>query len=549
MAQGILYLHLRPEMAKAKNLPIRLPIRIEDASSLHPERSIPLEIIFRGLESQYQKEPDDYYRSYYLFFLFEMVKHNVDHGEIDDALRLVETAKHISPEDFRVPFYSGYIARSQGFWGEAEGHYRDAIQRNPTFGPACFELGEVLIEKGEEEEAIPIFEHLITLDLQFFPAYLKLGDLSMKSGNLEAAKLWYEQSLIRSSYSFSPAMVRLGVLFNTEQRFEQAEKFLRRAINVDSDLFEGHYNLAFTLQRLEQPFQAIIHLKQCTEMKPEAFGPKNQLFVLYKQMGLYDEAWELGASIDDERFSWNWFRFLLLMGQWGRAGELETKLDASCDVPASHLHSLVQLHMDSERRNGPVLPFHLQTYLSQSWVQGSVPETHRSVLRSIIEGVIPFPEMDQPVPLILLDLLLPIFSQYFSYPFELERAWTHFSVGVAGSMKFLALCRCFQTWVESILLDDSCAFEAMHERWIQDTMDISWSFSQKIYHWGREDLKDLDSLFEEWIHEETLDRWLFLLFNLWQTDLSEEELIQVHEFDQRIANWLRFFKAIQAEIN
>ncbi len=548
MAQEILYLHLRPELAKAKNLPIRLPIRIEDASSLHPERPIPLETIFRGLESQYQKEPDDYYRSYYLFFLFEMIKLHVDTKEIDDALQLVETAQQISPEDFRVPFYTGYIARSQGFWGEAEGHYRDAIQRNPTFGPACFELGEVLIEKGEEEEAIPVFEHLVTIDPLFLPAYLKLGDLSLKSGNLEEAKLWYEQSLVRSSHSFTPSLVRLGVLLNTEQRFEQATEILRQAIKVDTNLFEGHYNLAFALQRMEKPFQAIIHLKRCIEIHPDAFGPKNQLFLLYKQMGLYDEAWELGASINDEQFSWNWFRFLLVMGQWERAWEVEGKLDDSYNLPASHLHSIVQLQMNSERRDGPAPLFDLQTYLSQSRVQESVPETHRSVLHSIIKGVIPFPEMDQPVPFVLLDLLLPIFSQYFSYPFELERAWTQFSVGVAGSTQFLALCRCFQTWVESILLDDSCSFEAMHERWVQDTMEISWSFSQQIHHWGKEDLQDAETILEDWIHEETLSHWLFLLFSLWLSDLSEGELIQVNAMDQRIANWLRFFQTIKSEI-
>lgn len=547
MESGILYLQLRPEMAKGKNLPVRLPICIEDAPLLHPDQAIPLDIVFRGLERQYQTHPDEYYRSYYLFFLFEMVKSNIREEKTDHAQTLMDRAKTIAPQDYRVPFYLGILARNQGLLGEAENHFRLSILSNPRFQYGYFELGQILIEKAEYDEAVEVIEHLLEIDPDFLPAYIKLGDLFFQRGDLKSAKLCYEKSSDFSSETFTPARIRLGVLYHTEQRFEEARKVLEEALERAPESLEGHYNLAFSLYRLGKPFKAIHHLRRAVEIAPQIFGPKNELFLIYKNLGLYDEAYDFekiyGPDVE-ACFQINRIQMLALTGKHIEAKSLLDELDDSLGMLKVELRQRIERQQDAETRLGKAKPFDLVSYVSRGQIMNQVPAAHHHLLHAVAQGVIPHKELDQSASMIWLSILLPIFREFKDYPFDLERAWTQFAVGVTGSMEYLGLCRCLQSWMESIQFAQETTFDALHPMWVSNTMEICWSFSQRIYRWDKEDLQDSESLLELGEKPDTLEKWLMQVFNYWQAALDETELRRLSEIDPGIAKWVIFFNGV-----
>jgi len=62
----LVYLPLKPEMAKANNLPVKLPVLVEDMKNITDRDRIDLDVIIRGLEAQSRIERNDYYESYLL---------------------------------------------------------------------------------------------------------------------------------------------------------------------------------------------------------------------------------------------------------------------------------------------------------------------------------------------------------------------------------------------------------------------------------------------------------------------------------------------------
>ncbi|MDI9376125.1 MAG: hypothetical protein QM447_10420, partial [Thermotogota bacterium] len=106
----IIYLPLKPEMAKLNNLPVRLPILAEDLPLAIDRDKIELEVVLRGLKAHYINEPDDYYGSYLQFYCYEAFKKAIGDNELERSLGFLEDAAKIS-RDYRYHFYKGLYYR------------------------------------------------------------------------------------------------------------------------------------------------------------------------------------------------------------------------------------------------------------------------------------------------------------------------------------------------------------------------------------------------------------------------------------------------------
>lgn len=91
--------------------------------------------------------------------------------------------------------YNSYLFR---FWQTRESLYRRIIQIAPALPKGYLFLGETLNEKGRYNEAIDIFDRLLSLD-NWFPTYLKvyrdIGDAHAFSGQLPEAVKFYRSYL------------------------------------------------------------------------------------------------------------------------------------------------------------------------------------------------------------------------------------------------------------------------------------------------------------------------------------------------------------------
>ena len=140
---GIVYLDLKPDYAKLYNLPIKLPVLIEDFTSIDLKKPLPLDLIVRGLKFEYEHTKNDYYKSYLIYFLYEQFKLNLNRGNIERARLSLEQANSFN-DDYRKEFFNGVYLRTIGELKKAEVEFRKSIFKNPHFAYSRFELAKIL---------------------------------------------------------------------------------------------------------------------------------------------------------------------------------------------------------------------------------------------------------------------------------------------------------------------------------------------------------------------------------------------------------------------
>ncbi len=492
--KAIVYLPLDPEKAKENNLPVKLPVLVEDLPRILDENRIPLDVVLRGLESQYEVSKDEYYGSYYVFFLYEKFKLLLREGDFEEAEKVLQKAKSVL-YDYRYHFYKGLLHKHKRELGEAEVEMRLAVSMREDFAPAYFELANVLREKGEIEDSLKFYEIANEIDKDFLLPLFAKGDTLLQEGRLIEAMAEY-QRVVERDPNFAEAYARLGVIHNQLQRFKEAERYLRKALEL-GEKDDVKLNLAYTLTKLGKLFEAFRILKELYEKNPDDPLVANEYGLMLKTLGLYEEALEVferAASThrEEEILKFN-YGVLLLHFDKGRAVEVLSEVTGDLEERAQHLIELAQV------RFVPV-PFPEHEWVTDYLANGrldmvalardlnsSIEEVQKRIER-IREGGFPFYETDVDSS----EFAEIVVALAFSSPdlFKVEENVVKFLSAVYGNSAMIAAGIAFVRLVQELLLAEELDFGSFLKRVVPEVQDVNWSFALKVARFR--DLKKLD---------------------------------------------------------
>ena len=82
----------------------------------------------------------------------------------------------------------------EGNFVQAEHVYRKILKKQPNNAGAYYELGNVLQDKGQLNEALLCYKKAITIDPKFSGSYNNLGNVLRQSGRLEEAISYYQKA-------------------------------------------------------------------------------------------------------------------------------------------------------------------------------------------------------------------------------------------------------------------------------------------------------------------------------------------------------------------
>ncbi|MEA2065830.1 MAG: tetratricopeptide repeat protein [Thermotogota bacterium] len=288
----IVYLPLKPEKAKIQNLPVKLPVRIEDFPSIVDKDRIDPDIIIRGLEAQYKvTKKDGYYSSYLVFHYYEAFKRALNKGQYEKAESWLNKAKEVKL-DYRYYFYRGILLKKQNQLDAAELNLRKSTGMNQAFAIGYHELGNVLYSKKEYEDAAEFYLKAIELsEGEFHLPYIGIVDSYMASGLIEPAMEILEK-IPYSSPVITDALLRKGVIFNEKQQYEKAEKIFSQAIKKEKR-WELFYNRAFSKMRLGKLKKSQIDLENAWELNKEGYFILYELALINKKRGFVEHATDL----------------------------------------------------------------------------------------------------------------------------------------------------------------------------------------------------------------------------------------------------------------
>lgn len=143
-----------------------------------PETSDPV-----GVSSFVPMEPQDRYQQ-----LINQALADFQAERYEDALTAIQQALEIFPRDPFALNLLGSIYTKQEKWDEAQRFFNRALNEDPGFFPARFNLGEVLFLQGKNEEALTYFENLNQMFQENGLIQFKLVTLFLLTNRPEDAK-------------------------------------------------------------------------------------------------------------------------------------------------------------------------------------------------------------------------------------------------------------------------------------------------------------------------------------------------------------------------
>ena len=194
--------------------------------------------------------------------------------------------------EFRRNSFTYGAAYSQaGYFGQAIREFTLALETNPDYAEAQYNLGTLYLKQGKPDEAR---QHLLrTLELrpEYPDALNNLGLLAAQAGdNADAIRYFREAISQRPDYAL--ALFNLGNVYRREQHFSEAKQALERAAALAPDDPEMSYGLGMLYVQLNDLDGARKYWQLALKLRPDYPEALNNLGVLFLHQGQTAEAQE-----------------------------------------------------------------------------------------------------------------------------------------------------------------------------------------------------------------------------------------------------------------
>ncbi|MHC4088741.1 MAG: tetratricopeptide repeat protein [Planctomycetota bacterium] len=174
-------------------------------------------------------------------------------------------------------------------YSDLEALWRDTLAKNPSAFLAHNNLGSILLDRGNTNEAIGHLAEAVRLKPNFHEAHCNLGRALVKKGRIEEGKKHLAEAL-EIKPGFARAHNDLGDALAAEGKAEQAIINYRQAVRLQPGFADAHNNLANILARNGRQSEAIEHYTLALRLRPGWSLAHNNLANALAEEGRFDEA-------------------------------------------------------------------------------------------------------------------------------------------------------------------------------------------------------------------------------------------------------------------
>lgn len=190
-------------------------------------------------------------------------------GELDDSLYwltnyLAANSNH-APSLVRI----GNIHKAKNDLVASRRCYEQALEVNPDFPEAHYNLAIVLDALGEIQPAIRHYTSAISLSPRMSEAYYNLGNLSLRIGCPERAVSCYRKA-IEVNPQEHRAFSQIGNIYYEKWGLDMAERMYRRALEACPTSYEANHNLGNVLRLTGRIHDAIGYYRKAALLKPDS---------------------------------------------------------------------------------------------------------------------------------------------------------------------------------------------------------------------------------------------------------------------------------------
>ncbi|MEN3326466.1 MAG: hypothetical protein V7638_1273 [Acidobacteriota bacterium] len=178
------------------------------------------------------------------------------HAPAAGIVRLQEALKQF-PTSARLWLALGIAQLTYGQNVEAENSFKQSLTLDAKLVPALAYLGMTYSERGDYEKAINYYEQAIVLNGQLAALHYLVAETILKSSDADTARA--EKYLRRATEldsNLAPAYLTWGKLYVRTNRYDEAAPLLQRAVSLQPELLEAHYQLSRVLVKLKRTGEA-----------------------------------------------------------------------------------------------------------------------------------------------------------------------------------------------------------------------------------------------------------------------------------------------------
>ena len=183
-------------------------------------------------------------------------------GRVEQAIREYHEAIRAYPTLAAAHNNLGSAHFAAARFEEAAAAFRRAAEIDANYGQAHFNLALAHLKLGREREADAALQAAVR-------AYFISGDEHFRADRLKEAEESY-RGMLQIDPGYVPALLRLGLVCNTERRFEEAAQHLRLAARREPANPYTHEGLAESLQGLGQHEEAAASADRALKLSPDS---------------------------------------------------------------------------------------------------------------------------------------------------------------------------------------------------------------------------------------------------------------------------------------
>jgi tetratricopeptide (TPR) repeat protein len=179
--------------------------------------------------------------------------------------------------------------RQSHIYKDLETLWQDTLKKNPNSPLAWNNMGIILENRGNKEEAMTYYRKVLKIHPDDEVALYNIGTLLKSEGKLDEAVSYYQKA-IRIQPGYAAAHNNLANTLKMQGKVDEAIEHYKKALSIQPLDAIAHYNLANTLRSQGQLEQAITLYKRAAELNPQFSSARFNLAVTLESAGRIQEA-------------------------------------------------------------------------------------------------------------------------------------------------------------------------------------------------------------------------------------------------------------------
>ena len=206
-----------------------------------------------------------------------------------DLVTLYTATLARNPGCWMAHYNLGIVLRDQGEMDQAITHYRHAVALRPNYAEAHYNLGRLLVQKGQLDDAIAHYKKALEINPADAEAHNNLGVTLFGSGRVDDAIAHYQKA-VTIQPDYADASCNLANALLSKDDLDSAIARYSACLALSPNQAEAQYNLASALLRMGRTDEAIAHYQKVLELRPESADARANLASAFLAKGRVRDA-------------------------------------------------------------------------------------------------------------------------------------------------------------------------------------------------------------------------------------------------------------------